>query len=307
MTSVLLWAVPMVPYAALQLSALPGPPVFTGGAPRAPVGPLHPPRTSGAPARPDAGGPPSPLSARAVRESSRLWTWKALETPGWKILVADRVAVRGDVPVDVLRTSAAYLEAFHGMLSSTLGGEAQDVVFSARVFKDPAAFRRYAALRGAANAESFYDPRTAELVVCHEPSLGNGWLQKTLSHEFTHAYMDRVWNVTGPLWFCEGMAEYFSTFSVRDGRLVPGAIDRRSVLLLQLSGPLPLRRFLALGRDEMYGPNFPTHYAQAWALVHFLMSRGDGTVDLLLRGRNLEEVEKLERDWKSYLDGMSDQ
>ena len=307
MTSILLWVIPMVPYAALQLSAVPGPPLFTEGPPPPPLGPLHPPSTSGAPVCPDAGGPSSPLSSRAVREASRNWPWRPLETPGWKILVADRVVVRGDASVDVLRTSAAYLEAFHGMLSASLGGDARDVVFSARVFADPAAFRRYAAQRGALNAESFYDPRTAELAVCHDPARGPGWLQKTLSHEFTHAYMDRVWKITEPLWLCEGMAEYFSTFTVRDGRLVPGAVDRRSVLLLRLGEPLPLRRFLALGRDDMYGPSFPTHYAQAWALVHYLMTRGDGTVDLLLRGRELQDVDRLDQAWREYLGKMSDQ
>lgn len=304
MTSVLLWAVPMVPYAALQLSALPGPPVFTGVPPAAPAGPLHPPSTSGAPVRPDAGGPTSPLSPRAVREASRRWPWRPLETPGWKILVADHVVVRGDAPVDVLRTSAAYLEAFHGMLSDRLGGDSAGIMFSARVFADPEAFRRYAALRGAPNAESFYDPRTSELVVCHDRARGEGWLQKTLSHEFTHAYMDRVWKITRPLWLCEGMAEYFSTFTVRDGRLTPGAVDRRTLLLLRLGDPLPLRRFLALPREEMYGPSFPIHYAQAWSLVHYLMSREDGVVDLLLRGGGLEEVERLDKAWREYLEKL---
>lgn len=43
--------------------------------------------------------------------------------------------------------------------------------------------------------------------------------------------MDRVWKRTGPLWFAEGVAEYFANFSVRDGRAVPGAVDHRAAPL----------------------------------------------------------------------------
>jgi hypothetical protein len=218
--------------------------------------------------------------------------------------MADHVVVRGDVPLDGLRTTAAYLEEFRRMLRASIGGNDAGIMFSARVFADPRDFRRYAALRGAANAESFYDPGTSELVICLDRKAGADGLQRTLAHEFAHAYMDRVWKRTGPLWFAEGMAEYFARFTVKDGRAVPGDVDRPSLLLLRLGEPSSLPEFLALGRDEMYGPSFPTHYAQAWSFVHYLFSRKDGTIDLLLRGGSLEKVEELEKGWKEHLEKM---
>lgn len=282
--------VPAVPFGVLQLAA-----------PGTAAAPLPPPPGALSHAGPDGSDGPSPLSAKAVRERSKAWEWKPLEAAGWKILMAKHAVIRGDAPLDTLRTSGAYLEAFRDMLIAGLGGDADGIMFSARVFADPREFRAYASILGAPNAESLYDPRTQEVVICHEPAKGAGWLRRTLAHEFTHAYMDRVWRRTEPLWLCEGLAEYFSNFDVQDGRLVPGRVDRRAVLLLSLEEPLPLARFLRLRRDEMYGPSFPAHYAQAWSLAHHLMNREDGLIDLLLRGEPLKDLERLEEDWKKHL------
>lgn len=301
MVSAFLFLVPMAPYAALRATGPEPAPLFE----EAQEPSMEPPSCpSGAPGIPETGGPTSPLSPRAVRLASRGWEWRSLEAPGWKILMAGRAVVRGDVPVESLRTVGAYLEAFLAMLQESLGGDASGIMFSARVFADPRDFRRYAACAGAPQAESFYDPRTAELVVCWDGARDLPWLQKTIAHEFTHAYMDRVWGRTEPLWFAEGMAEYFSNFSVREGRLRPGAADRRALLLLRLDEPVPLRRLVELGREEMYGASFPLLYAEAWSFVHYLFSRSDGVVDLLLRGQAPRDLEDLEAGWKEHLEKL---
>jgi hypothetical protein len=302
MTFSYLFLLPAVPYVAL---------LMTGPEPRPLAGPLAPSREieafdptalPGASGGPDAGGPDSPLSARAIREAARGWEWKHLEVPGWKLLMTPHAVIRGDAPLETLRAAGAYVEVFHGLLARSIGGDSEGLMFSVRVFADELDFRRYAGRLGAANAESLYDPRGAEIVVCPDPARGRPWLQKTLAHEFTHAWMDRVWRRTEPLWFCEGMAEYFSNFEVREGRLWPGTSDRRAELLLRLNPPVPLADFLKLGREEMYGPGYAAHYAQAWSFVRYLMSWADGTVDLLLRGQPLREVEELEKGWRAWME-----
>jgi len=304
MVSAFLFVVPLVPYVALRASA-PVPPALLAAAPQeSPLSSLAPTCPSGAPACPDTGGPPSPLSARALKEASKGWEWKNLETPGWKLLMSKTFVVRGDVPVDSLRSVAAHLEEFLKMLQASLGGDTSGLMFSARVFAEARDFRRYAARLGAPNAESLYDPRSAEVVVCLAHATGPAWLPRTLAHEFTHEYMDRVWKRTDPLWFAEGMAEYFAGFSVHAGRLVPGGPDRDALLLLKLDGLLPLADYLKSGRDEMYGSSFRHRYAQGWSLVHYLFARGDGTVDLLLRGGSLQKVDEVERGWREHLKAL---
>jgi hypothetical protein len=300
MVSAFLFLLPLSPLATFLASeAKPGP-LFPALDPEAPIPPPPFGCTSETVDR-DGEGPPSPFSARAVREASRGWEWKNLETPGWKLLMTPSFVVRGDVPISDLRNVGAHLEEFLRMARAALGGDDSGLVFSARVFASARDFRRYAARSGAANAESFYDPRSAELVVCLEGQPTPAWLQKTLAHEFAHEYMDRVWRRTDPLWFAEGVAEYFANFVVRGGRACPGAVDRRAVLLLQMDEPMPLEKFLKLGRDEMYGLRFAHRYAQAWSFVHYLFSRDDDLVDLLLRGTPLTDLEELEQGWRKHL------
>ena len=91
---------------------------------------------------------------------------------------------------------------------------------------------------------------------------------------------------------------------MRGGRLIPGAVDREALALLRLEGPLPLGAFLKSGREEMYGASFRLRYAEGWSFVHYLFSRNDGTVDLLLRGGSLQKPQELEQGWKKHLQDM---
>src|SRR6185295_6305793 len=300
MVSAFLFLLPLVPYAAFRAGETRPGPLFPAPDPAAPL----PPPPFACVAASDGESPPSPFSARAVREASRGWEWKNLETPGWKLLMTPSFVVRGDVPIDDLRTVGAHLEEFLRMAHAALGGDDSGLMFSARVFSSARDFRRYATRSGAWNAESFYDPRSAELVICLDGDPTPAWLQKTLAHEFAHEYMDRVWKRTDPLWLAEGVAEYFANFVVRDGRAQPGAVDRRAVLLLQFDEPMPLEKFLRLGRDEMYGTLFARHYAQAWSFVHYLFTRNDGVIDLLLRGAQPPNVEELEKGWRRHLQDL---
>lgn len=100
---------------------------------------------------------------------------------------------------------------------------------------------------------------------------GNEQTRRLVFHEALH------WLLSGdtgpkPRWYHEGLAELFSTFQTRSGKVQWGHPIQGHLLYLQSRGLMPLREFMAqrtsiFDRDEHSGQ----YYAQSWALVHFLL------------------------------------
>lgn len=93
-------------------------------------------------------------------------------------------------------------------------------------------------------------------------------------HEYLHYFLDN--NLPGvPLWFDEGMAEYYSTFRV-NGEWGEIGLPLETHLAWLASEPMiPLERLFAVRHSspEYNDDNRKgTFYAQSWALVHLLMS-----------------------------------
>lgn len=155
--------------------------------------------------------------------------------------------------------------------------------FTARLFGTHEGFRQFAVNSGASNAECFYDPRTGEVVMEHIP-----WRERflrNLAHEATHQYMDRVWGRTGPLWFAEGMAEYFTeVYGLGPPPSCPGE-------------PMTLAEFAASGREVFYGPLFPSLYWRAYRLVKLLMERSPEVIRSLLSGGHFAVSDGIEAEW----------
>src|SRR5882672_11915697 len=131
MVSAFLFLLPLVPYAAFRSGEVIPRPLFPA------PDPVLPPPPFGCrvdPVPSDGDNHPSPFAPRRIREASRGWEWKSLETPGWKLLMTPSFVVRGDVPVDDLRTVGATLEEFLRMARAALGGDDSGLMFSARVF-----------------------------------------------------------------------------------------------------------------------------------------------------------------------------
>ena len=241
--------------------------------------------------------PPEILTQRAV-------SFEVVETPtpGWRELRTPRARVQGDAPIEGLRTSGVYAEELNALLQTALGGDAV-VIYHVKLFNDQQAFRKIATLAQAPNAESYYAPNTQEMVFWFGQYATPELFQRAFAHEFTHAYMDRVWGIRQPLWFAEGMAEYFSNLEWIDNQLVAGGSNPRAIaLLLNL---VPLSRFLMLTRGEFYDHvEFPYHYAQAWALIHFLYNRKPQLVDELLRKGMVRGlgIEGLDTAFRNYVE-----
>jgi hypothetical protein len=246
------------------------------------------------------------LDTAELQKGAKGWEWKDLDAPGWKLLIADHVVLRGDVSIELLRVIGAQVETYLGILQEAIGGDPSEGMFNVRAFGNPKEFRKFATLANAANAEAYYDPRTRELVLDVDGSRGDEWLERTVAHEFTHAYMDKIFNVITPLWFAEGMAEYFTNLQVgKGGRLYPGALNEKGlgILNVNMKDLLPLNKFVALGRDVFYGAEFFVLYAQAWMFIRFLFDLHPDLIESMLERKSID-AGPLEGEWNVYLSGM---
>jgi tetratricopeptide (TPR) repeat protein len=102
---------------------------------------------------------------------------------------------------------------------------------------------------------------------------------RVIYHEYVHLLMD---NTSGnmPTWFDEGLAEYYSTFSIEEDRKVHlGELIDYHLLTLREGKLYPLRTLFAV---DQYSPEYNEgskrgmFYAESWALTHYLILGNNG-------------------------------
>jgi tetratricopeptide (TPR) repeat protein len=141
-------------------------------------------------------------------------------------------------------------------------------------------------------------------------------------HEYVHLLVDNTLANT-PLWFNEGLAEYYSTFEVTDGdkKAWVGKPKGYSIQLLREQKMMPLKTLFAVDHNSpLYneGNKQSIFYAESWALVHYLLLGNNGQrlpqlnkfLDLLGGGTSVEDAFKqafqtdfavLEKELKQYV------
>lgn len=97
--------------------------------------------------------------------------------------------------------------------------------------------------------------------------------QSIAYHELTHFFVANS-ALQVPLWFNEGLAEFYSSFEVAGNRVKIGRPRLDNLHILRTRGTIPLKRLFAVTRDS---PEYTetghagVFYAQSWALVHYLL------------------------------------
>lgn len=126
---------------------------------------------------------------------------------------------------------------------------------------------------------------------------------RTIFHEYVHLVLVNNFHAI-PTWLSEGLAEYYSTFRVESGgRAVLGAPIFAHMQLLSRTRPLSVDELLAVTRESAVyneGNRRSVFYAQSWALVHMLMSKGPtGFADLDRYARLVEQGTPSRTAWRT--------
>lgn len=148
------------------------------------------------------------------------------------------------------------------------------------VFRNERSFAPYRdAIFGRKNASvsgGFLPGRLANFIVMD--AMTRAGADRVIYHELTH-YFIRNTTAGVPLWLDEGLAEYYSTFSVSGEKVSIGRPVHEHVQWLRAQPLIPLAQHFAVGHGS---PEYSettrkgSFYAQSWALVHYLLG-GDGT------------------------------
>lgn len=216
---------------------------------------------------------------RVVTAAAALWL--ILPRPvdaAWRQLDFDRFLVVGDAREADLRRAAerfgAFAAAFEQLGSNPPTDATQLVIIVC------GSRRTFESLRPRFNGRSVRDiggffqpgPETQYIVLGGDGASDD--VLRVVQHEFAHALLARL-PASTPAWVAEGLAEYYSTFTLRaDGRGAEvGHAVRQHLETLQTAW-LPLAPLLAVSHDSpFYNEDVRRNvfYAESWALVHFLV------------------------------------
>ena len=115
----------------------------------------------------------------------------------------------------------------------------------------------------------------------------------TIFHEYTHFMLDTsIGKANIPVWFNEGMAEYYQTYKIEeDQKITLGIVQNNHLDLLSRAKLIPLNQFFQVDSFSLHSSGDAARnvfYAQAWALMHYLIQgNGGNNVGNLQRFLNL--------------------
>ena len=93
-------------------------------------------------------------------------------------------------------------------------------------------------------------------------------------HEYTHLLVNNTFE-NAPLWFNEGLAEYYSTFKMADDqKFALGTAIGPHVYLLRDNKMLPLKTLFAVDHKSPHyneSKKQGIFYAQSWAMLHYML------------------------------------
>jgi tetratricopeptide (TPR) repeat protein len=238
----------------------------------------------------------SPVRARDEAAAAGQWT---------KVKSKNFLLVGNADPVEI-RKVAARLEQFREAFTRLLPIEHFDssVPTTVMVFQSDDAYKPFEPLydgKPAGVAGFFQSNPDVDYITLSVDRRGARSAEAVAFHEYVHLLVRNNFR-NAPLWFNEGLAEYYSTFEIGDGnrKVKLGRAINYRVRTLRERDPLPLNVLFAVDEKSAhyYEPDKRSvFYAESWALVHYLLSgerrpQLSTFLDLLARGAGAEEAFK---------------
>jgi tetratricopeptide (TPR) repeat protein len=146
------------------------------------------------------------------------------------------------------------------------------------IFKSDKDFEPYKPRIDGSNRIAGYMKRDPDLIYMAAAADRYQDASKIIYHEFLHQFLtENIANA--PLWFNEGIAEYYSTFLVKDGTVSIGKPIEGHVYYLRSHPMIPLGNLFQVdysSPEYNEAERMGTFYAQSWLVVHYLMN-GEAT------------------------------
>ena len=212
-----------------------------------------------------------PAQAAPAREN-----WMSVRSKNFQLI--------GNASEKEIRQVATRLEQFRFVFSG-LFPQAKfnsSVPTTVVVFKNDSSYKPYKPLYNGkpASVAGYFQPGPdMNYITLTAERYGEESPYATIFHEYVHLLIKNTMS-DAPLWFNEGLAEYYSTFDISDGdrKVTLGKPITNHVLRLREQF-IRLQDLLSVDhRSSLYNERDKksVFYAQSWALVHYLLQNNKG-------------------------------
>lgn len=249
----------------------------------------------------------APLHAASAKD-----TWTSVRSKNFYLV--------GNASEKDIRRIGVQLEQFRDVLTRLISSvkPISTVPITVVVFKSDDSFKPFRPPTAAAYFQSGEDVNYIALT--SERRDENPYA--AIFHEYVHVLIKNNTEHV-PLWFNEGLAEYYSSFDMMDGnrKAMIGKPINSHVLYLRQQKMLPLETLFAVTQGSpIYNERDKqgVFYAESWALVHYLLLGNEGKrapqfkhfLNLLASGTEVEEAFKqafqtdyrtLEKELRQYI------
>ncbi len=223
----------------------------------------------------------------------------------WIKIQSKHFTLTGNASERDIRTVGTKLEQFRSVFSQLFPKVSVDsaVPITVIVFKNKNSYLPFMPVRNGKISEvgGYFQPGQDINYITLTSDFGEANPYSTIFHEFVHSLTNNT-SANLPVWFNEGVAEFYSMFDVsdKDTHVQLGAPISNHIFRLRDSKLLPLPQLFAVNHmSAEYNERDKKgiFYAQSWALVHYLLLGNNGQrqpqfikfVELLNTGAPIEE------------------